>query len=113
MVSITRKQGKMGGMDIDFCESYDQEDDVYYVTFKTGEPSYVMEVDDILLLEIGMFTNEPTGFRILNFSKNKVGEISYSAAKFKKAIAPLRNKIKSNFRDRVRDIERSLEKVLK
>ena len=29
------------------------------------------EVDDALLVEFGMFTNMPTGFRILNYTKNK------------------------------------------
>ena len=52
-----------------FSEVYDSEDDVYYVSFETGEPSYVEEVDDILLIELGIFTNMPTGFRILNFKK--------------------------------------------
>ncbi len=61
------KDGVKGQMNIDFSETYDQEDDVYYVTFKTGEPSYSVEVDDILLLEVGVFTNLPTGFRVLNF----------------------------------------------
>jgi len=32
----------------EFSEIYDQEDDIYYVSFKTGEPSFVVEVDDIL-----------------------------------------------------------------
>jgi len=63
-------------MNVDFSESYDHESDIYYVTFKTGEPSMVFETDDDLLLEVGLFTHTPTGFRILNFSKRQ-GE-SYS-----------------------------------
>ena len=61
------KHGAKGQMNIDFSETYDQEDDIYYVTFNTGEPSYCTEVNDMLLLERGMFSNLPTGFRILNF----------------------------------------------
>lgn len=57
--------------DIELSERYDQEDDVYYVTVKTGEPSLVMEHDDRILFEMGIFTGMPTGFRILNFTKNK------------------------------------------
>ena len=56
---------------IEFAERYDQEEDIFYVTFKTGEPSWVAEHDDIILVEIGVFTGMPTGFRILNFTKNK------------------------------------------
>ena len=64
-----------GRMNIDFSETYDQEDDVYYVSFKTGEPSFCVEVDDKLLLEVGMFTKLPTGFRMLNFHKSNVNSV--------------------------------------
>jgi hypothetical protein len=57
--------------DIELSERYDQEDDIYYVTVKTGEPSMVVEHDDKLLVELGIFTHLPTGFRILNYTKNK------------------------------------------
>jgi hypothetical protein len=63
---------------IDFDEYYDQEGDVYYVTFKTGEPSYSREIDDILILDMGMFSNLPTGFRILNFKKMKVMQLQFA-----------------------------------
>jgi hypothetical protein len=57
--------------DIEISERYDKEDDVYYVTVRTGEPSIAVEHDDRLLMEMGIFTRLPTGFRILNYSKNK------------------------------------------
>lgn len=66
---------KLGAMNIPFNEHYDEEDDIYYVTFKTGEPSYCIEIDDILILEVGMFSGLPTGFRILNYTKNDVGAV--------------------------------------
>ena len=62
----------IGNMNIPFNEIYNEEDDVYYVTFKTGEPSYCLEMDDVFLMELGLFTNLPTGFRILNFKQNKI-----------------------------------------
>jgi len=52
-----------------FSGTYNEEDNIYYVTFKTGEPSYSLEMDDRLLIEMGLFTNLPTGFRILDFKK--------------------------------------------
>ncbi|HEY2329487.1 MAG TPA: hypothetical protein VGI63_06705 [Verrucomicrobiae bacterium] len=58
-------------MDIELSERYDQEEDIYYVTVKTGEPSFVVENDDRLVIETGIFTGLPTGFRVLNFTKNK------------------------------------------
>ena len=62
----------IGKINIPFSEIYNEEDDVDYVSFKTAEPSYCVEVDDVLVIELGLFTNLPTGFRILNFYKNKI-----------------------------------------
>ena len=61
----------MKPIEIEFQEQYDQESDVYYVSFQSGEPSIVSEHDDTLLIEIGMFSGLPTGVRILNYSKHK------------------------------------------
>lgn len=55
--------------EIEVSERYDKEDDIYYVTARTGEPSIAVEHDDRFLLEIGIFTRMPTGFRILGYSK--------------------------------------------
>jgi len=48
---------------------YDEFGDVLYVTFGTGEPSYCEETDDFLLLEFGIFSNFPTGFRLIGFKE--------------------------------------------
>ena len=101
-----------GNVNIVFAENYDQEDDVYYVTFKTGEPSYVVEVDDILLLEVGMFTHMPTGFRILNYSKHDIGGVAIVVQKAKKAIDSITREIPSMIRSRETQMERAIEKAL-
>jgi hypothetical protein len=107
------KSGVKGQMDIDFSETYDQEDDVYYVTFKTGEPSYCVEVDDVLLLEVGLFTNLPTGFRILNFHKNHVKAVQLGVLikKMKDTIENSKDTIPS-IAQREQAVGRALEKVL-
>lgn len=107
------KDGVKGRMNIDFSETYDQEDDVYYVTFKTGEPSYSVEVDDILLLEVGVFTNLPTGFRILNFHKNdvKAVRIGVLIKKIKDTLQESKGTLPS-IEQREQAVERALEKVL-
>lgn len=96
---------------IDLSENYDQEEDVYYVTFKTNEPSYVMEVDDVLLWEMGIFSNMPTGFRILNFSKNPKIKI-HIAREVKKAFSSAERQFTSVSRLREVQIEEVMEKVL-
>jgi hypothetical protein len=95
--------------EIEILERYDQEDDIYYVTMKTGEPSFAEEYDDTLLVEFGMFTNLPTGFRILNYAKNKMKADSFKE-RFKEACkaAGLR-KLKTS-EDRLRKIERRVDR---
>lgn len=98
-------------MNIDFNECYDTENDIYYVTFKTGEPSFVQETDDILLLELGIFTKLPTGFRILNYSKHNVGEVSFEIERAKKVVAEAHKETPSILRERTRQMTAALEKA--
>ena len=100
-----------GKMNIPSSELYDEEDDVYYVTFKTGEPSYCQEIDDILVMELGLFTNLPTGFRILNYSKNKVKHVEF-AVLFKKVKKSLQDIDPPSLRDRQTQIRETLQEVL-
>jgi hypothetical protein len=105
------KTGTKGSMNRDFSEIYDQENDVYYVSFKTGEPSYCVEVDDVLLIEVGLFTNLPTGFRILNFNKSKVHAVGIGVLQ-KKIKKTLSDKPLPSFTERSRAVDRALENVL-
>lgn len=98
---------------IECTEIYDQEDDTYYVTFKTGEPSYCVEVDDILLLEVGVFTNLPTGFRILNYKANKVKHVKLNIQVLvEKVKDALSDRPQPSFNQRNAVVRDSLEKVL-
>ena len=104
-----------GEMNIDFEEVYDQEDDVYYVSFKTSEPSFVVEVDgtDNLLLEVGMFTRMPTGFRILEFSKGKIKQVEFGVIfKLLKKTIEQAAKESTSLRQREVQVEKVLETVL-
>ncbi len=95
----------------EMIERYDQENDVYYLTFKTGEPSYCVEVNDVLVLEIGMFSKLPTGFRILNMSKSDTKRVTLDEAK-KFVNEALRSVSVPSRSDREVSVERALEKVL-
>ena len=108
------KVGKKEVINIDFSETYDQEDDTYYVTFKTGEPSYCLEVDDVLLLEVGLFTNLPTGFRILNFHKNnvKLVRIEDLRKKVTKTLEEFKRYLPTTISQRESAVKQALEKVL-
>ncbi len=93
-----------------FSETYDPEDDVYYISFGTGEPSYAEEIDDILLIELGIFTNMPTGFRILNFKKlrDKLGVVR----KARKAMEQAQRGYPAAFRKRENQATSVLQKAL-
>ncbi len=105
------KVGTKGIIHMDFSETYDQEDDTYYVTFNTGEPSYCIELDDVLLLEVGVFTNLPTGFRILNYHKNKVKTVKIKAL-LSKIKTTLSGKTQPSLNQREAVVRGALEKVL-
>ena len=103
-----------GRMNIPFTQIYDPEDDVYYVTFKTGEPSYCEELDDVLLLERGVFTKLPTGFRILNYHKNPVKhvQIGVLVKLIKQTLENTKRDFPETLRTRETQVEQALEKVL-
>lgn len=101
-----------GLMNIPFSERYDEEDDIYYVSFNTGEPSYAVELDDILLFEFGLFTNMPTGFRILNFKQHKVGSVKIIIKKAHEAIKEAEKTFKESLRKREDQVKSALEEVL-
>lgn len=54
---------------------YDEKADVLYITFGLGEPSYAEQVDDSLLAEYGLFTDQLTGFRIIAPRANRVPQL--------------------------------------
>ena len=99
-------------MSIAFSEHYDEEDDIYYVTFKTGEPSGVLELDDILLLEVGAFTGLPTGFRILNYSKHKIDAVEIAVKKVKEAMSTVKKDFPAMMDTRSKQVTRALQKTM-
>lgn len=92
-------------------QMYDREADVYYVSFGTGEPSYCVEVDDEVVIEVGMFSNLPTGYRLLNMSrlKTETRPIEEIKARMRQVLQALP---KTTMADREAAVERSLDEVL-
>ncbi len=93
---------------------YDAEDDIYYVSFETGEPSYVEEVEDDIVVELGIFTNMPTGFRILNFKSltEKIEvELKQMHKKIQRAMEAVRKEYPANFRLRENQVTTALQKT--
>jgi uncharacterized protein YuzE len=87
-------------------ESYDTAADTLYVSFGTGEPSYAEEIDDVFVVEMGMFSHLPTGFRVINFSKHKVKAILASIKKvIKDRVRHQQKEISQHIRERAQQLE--------
>jgi hypothetical protein len=111
-MSISSKISSPSEDDIEVSECYDKDADVYYVTVMTGEPSIVEEQDDRLLVEIGIFTGLPTGFRILNYSKHKNAAHALRDA-FRQVCKKMGlRKIKNDLEVRHRRIDKFFEKAI-
>lgn len=54
---------------------YDQEADVLYCSFGTGEPSFSEEVDDHVVIDFGIYTGAPTGFQVLHVKEAGVPSV--------------------------------------
>ena len=91
-------------------ESYDSEADTLYVSFGTGEPSYAEEIDDVFVVEMGMFSHLPTGFRVINFSKHKVKAIFTSIKKvIKDRVRREQKEISQHIRERAIQLEQGVD----
>jgi hypothetical protein len=73
---------------------YDEESDVLYVSFvDDNEPTFVENIDDILLLEIGWFSGLPKGFRILGPKYHKIKNLkTVIVVKLKKQLQQIMEK---------------------
>jgi len=83
--------------------SYDDEADVLYVSFGIDEPSYCKPLSTFLLLELGMFTNQPTGFRVIQPRKRNIKNIAVTIEK----------RITKDLEQREKTIRKVLEEVEK
>lgn len=83
--------------------SYDDEADVLYVSFGIDEPSYCEPLSSFLLLELGMFTNQPTGFRIIQPRKRNI----------KKIVFTIQKRITRDLQQREKIVRKALEQVEK
>jgi hypothetical protein len=54
---------------------YDEIADVLNVSFGTGEPSFSEEIDDLVVVDFGMYTGAPTGFQVLHVKETGINEI--------------------------------------
>ena len=91
-------------------ESYDTETDTLYVSFGTGEPSYADEIDDVFVVEMGMFSHLPTGFRVINFSQHKDKAITASIKKvIKDRVRREQKEISQHIRERAVQLEKGVD----
>ena len=74
---------------------YDPEADVLYVSFADDEPTYTENVDDLLYLEIGWFSETPKGFRVVGPRANNVKSIgAFLVKQIKRKLESRRKELK-------------------
>ena len=93
-------------------EVYDPEDDIMYVSFKTGEPSYCIELDDLIMIEVGEFSRMPTGFRILDYHKRKRLIVETIKESLEKLQSMVTQQAKDSIQQREAAAEQAISKVL-
>jgi hypothetical protein len=76
---------------------FDKETDVLHITLGTCEPSYCEEVDDIVLVERGMFSHQITGFQIMDIGLHGVKKVEIIAY-IEQAAKESKQQIKENLR---------------
>ena len=65
----------MAKKEIDVRHQYDRESDVLYVRFGEQEPTYVENLDDFVLIEIGWFSGLPRGVRLIGPKYHKITSV--------------------------------------
>jgi hypothetical protein len=96
--------------ELGISEWYDPEGDTYYVTLKTGEPSYCLETNDVLLVEIGLFSGLPTGYRVLNYSKKGSGKLALEA--LSQFATEVNQALADRANERKAELDQAIRKVL-
>lgn len=64
---------------------YDPEGDVMHVSLGTGEPSFSEEIDDHLVVDIGIYSGAPTGFQLLHVKGVGIGKLQVTVNRAMKA----------------------------
>jgi hypothetical protein len=83
--------------------NYDSQADVLYVGFGDAEPVFTEDVDDneTILLEIGVFSGLPRGFRIIGPKKHNIKQLGFQVW-----IQPVKARMKSLLEERIQGLRR-------
>jgi len=81
----------MAAKKISVKHHYDKEADLLYVHFGDNEPTYVENIDDFLLIEIGWFSGLPKGLRIIGLKYHNISALKLTmvAKQIKKQVREL------------------------
>ena len=95
--------------------SYDDETDVLHVTFGSGEPSYVKNMDDFFLMELGIYSQLPTGFQLVGPRKKGIKSFTMAMRAFKRREPLMERQYRQSMRTReglIREAFRQAERTL-
>ena len=93
---------------------YDSRADVLHVTFGTGEPSFAEEIDDLLVMEYGIYSGAPTGFQLLHIRAVGLNKVEARVKRTLPKVATKRQKLMEQYSNRrtrlVREAMRALNR---
>ena len=91
---------------------YDEHTDVLSAVFGTGEPSFSEEVDDLLILDFGIYSGTPTGFQILHIREIGVAKVEVVLKRVLKEVKSREEKTRDLlFSDRSRRFRNAINSV--
>ncbi len=97
--------------DLKVTFDFDEEADVLHISLGTGEPSYCEEVDDVLLVERGYFSDQITGFQIMDIRYHRIKQVNLLAL-VKKALENENKELTKYFRQKRQDVPDMISKRL-
>jgi hypothetical protein len=94
----------MKAQNLDVTFDYGDESDVIFISLGSTEPSYSEEVDDLLIVERGMFTHWITGFRVLGFKHHGVCDVTVIEKKIEKVFDREKRAMEKQFEQKQREL---------
>jgi len=71
---------------LNITHHYDKNADILYIDFGSDEPCFTEDVDGLLMLEIGWFSNLPRGIRVISPKLHKVKSVEVLTKQIEKAM---------------------------
>lgn len=97
--------------DLKVTFDFNEEADVLHISLGTSEPSFCEEVDDVLLVERGYFSNQITGFQIMDVKFHGIKQVQVTPL-VRKALKKEKQQIQAYLKEKSQQIPTMIAKEL-